>query len=175
MKRLMIFTAALFAGAGMMFAENTPNDGVYGTEAVSGAYLLDEYPGVAKRVSIGGFELDVDRTHWGIDNPQGPDKSYLGGFRSHSVDISVSRLSSTTTPGDVLESYPVSTSHGVHGTKVVLGQRVNFLVQHITAIRYIFTNRSGQTICFEARGIAPHPNWYRANKLILDSLSYPRA
>lgn len=179
MKTHLILATLMACGAGAMFAADGPDQGRFGTESVQGVYLLDEYPGVAKPVAVGGFSLDVDRTHWSIDGPQSPNGNYLGGFRSHTVNVSVSRVPSATgdtmSGEEVLQSYPVATSHGVRGVKVVYGHRENFLMQHISAIRYFFKNKEGQTICFEAAGIAASPNWYRANRLILDNLSFPRA
>jgi hypothetical protein len=68
----------------------------------------------------------------------------------------------------------VFTSHAVPGLKIVYGGKPSLFTQNIRAIRYLFVNAEGKTICFEARAKTAKPDWSEANNLVLNRLSLTR-
>jgi hypothetical protein len=98
---------------------------------------LDDYldvptPSMDEYVSIGGFQLRVDQTQWGIDLTPN-NHGLLGRLQGHNVDINVieiPRLGSlnqiaenmASTKGSSVHIERVSTSHVVRGVKAVYGE-----------------------------------------------------
>jgi hypothetical protein len=134
-------------------------------------------PSVGEDVFIGGFQLRVDRTKWGIElSPN--NRGLLGRLHGEDVDITVTEVSApqraTAIGARSLHSERVFTSHAVPGLKIVYGGKPSLLTQDIRAIRYLFVNSAGATICFEARAKTANPDWSEANHLVLNTLSLPR-
>jgi hypothetical protein len=147
---------------------------------------LDDYfdvptPSINEYVNIGGFQLRVDRTKWGIDltpNTHG----LLGRLKGRDVDIDViesPRLAPlnklvedmASTKGSSVHIERVFTSHAIPGVKAVYGEKPSLFSQNIRAIRYFFVNSDGKAICFEAHAKTSHPDWSDANNLVLNTLS----
>jgi hypothetical protein len=138
-------------------------------------------PPINEYVNIGGFQLRVDRTKWGIDLT--PDThGLLGRLKGHDVDIDViesRRLESLNTiaqaiaptNGSSVHIDRVFTSHAIPGVKAVYGDKPSLFSQNIRAIRYFFVNSEGKAICFEAHAKTSHPDWSDANTLVLNTLS----
>ena len=147
---------------------------------------LDEYfdiptPSINEYISIGGFQLRVDQTKWGIDLTPNT-HALLGRLKGHDVDIDVTespRLESlnklaedmASTKGSSVHIDRVFTSHAIPGVKAVYGEKPSLFSQNIRAIRYFFVNPEGKTICFEAHAKSSHPDWSDANSLVLNTLS----
>jgi hypothetical protein len=137
-------------------------------------------PSVDEYVSIGGFQLRVDRTKWGIDlNPS--NHGLLGRLQGDDVDINVIEISGPQSLNPIAEMAALTTtsthvkrvftSHAIRGLKVVYGGKPSLFSQNIRAIRYFFVNPEGKTICFEAHAKTSHPDWFDANNLVLNTLS----
>jgi hypothetical protein len=147
---------------------------------------LDDYfnvptPSIDEYVSIGGFQLRVDQTKWGIDLTPN-NHGLLGRLQGHNVDINVieiPRLGSVnqiaenmaSTKGSSVHIERVFTSHTVRGVKAVYGGKPSLFSQNIRAIRYFFVHPEGKTICFEAYAKTSLPDWSDANNLVLSTLS----
>ena len=150
---------------------------------------LDDYfdiptPSINEYIRIGGFQLRVDRTKWGIDftpNTHG----LLGRLKGHDVDIDVTespRLKSNSklaqdmasTKGSSVHIEHVFTSHAIPGVKAVYGGKPSLFSQNIRAIRYFFVNSDGKAICFEAHAKTSYPDWSDANYLVLNTLSFAK-
>ena len=141
-------------------------------------------PSVNEFIDVGGFQLRVDRTKWGIDITQNT-HGLLGRLRGHDVDIDViespkreSLKAIAANMASTKESAPhierVFTSHAIPGVKAVYGEMPSLFSQNIRAIRYFFVNAEGQAICFEAHAKTSHPDWSDANTLVLNTLSLAR-
>jgi hypothetical protein len=107
---------------------------------------LDDYldvptPSMDEYVSIGGFQLRVDQTQWGIDLTPN-NHGLLGRLQGHNVDINVieiPRLGSlnqiaenmASTKGSSVHIERVSTSHVVRGVKAVYGGKPSLFSQNI--------------------------------------------
>ena len=74
-----------------------------------------------------------------------------------------------------MHSERVFTRHAVPGLKIVYGGKPSLFTQNIRAIRYLFVNPEGKTICFEARAKTADPDWSEANNLVLNTLSLATA
>ncbi|HEU4679111.1 MAG TPA: hypothetical protein VFS35_06295, partial [Terrimicrobiaceae bacterium] len=131
-------------------------------------------PSVDEFITVGGFQLRVDRTKWDIALSPG-NHGLLGRLRGSDVDITIREIAgaSSTTPAEkaILATAPlrmerVFTSHAIGGLKVFYGDRPSLIRQRITVIRYVFVNPAGETICFEARAKTLHPDWSEANDLV---------
>jgi hypothetical protein len=147
---------------------------------------LDDYfdvptPSINSYISIGGFQLRVDQTKWGIDLTQNT-HGLLGRLKGHDVDIYViegPRLESlnkiaediASTKGSSVHIDRVFTSHAIPGVKAVYGEKPSLFGQNIRAIRYFFVNSEGKAICFEAHAKTSHSDWSDANNLVLNTLS----
>ena len=144
---------------------------------------LDDYSDVPidEYVNIGGFQLRVDQTKWGIDLTPN-NHGLLGRLQGHNVDINVieiPRLGSVnqiaenmaSTKGSSVHIERVFTSHAIRGVKAVYGGKPSLFSQNVRAIRYFFVNPEGKTICFEAHAKTSHPDWSDANNLVLNTLS----
>lgn len=134
-------------------------------------------PSVDEDVTIGGFQLRVDRTKWGIDlNPR--NHGLFGRLRGDDVDITVTDVSRSQREAAIvagsMHSERVFTRHAIPGLKIVYGGKPSLFTQNIRAIRYLFVNSEGKTICFEARAKTSHPDWSEANNLVLNTLSLAR-
>jgi hypothetical protein len=150
---------------------------------------LDDYfnvptPSIDEYVSIGGFQLRVDQTKWGIGLTPN-NHGLLGRIQGHDVHINVieiPRLESlnqiaenmASPTGSSVQIERVFTSHAVRGVKAVYGGKPSLFSQNIRAIRYFFVNPEGKTICFEARAKTSHPDWSDANNLVLNKLSFAK-
>jgi hypothetical protein len=164
-------------GVGSVFAQDYDEMNVIPSED----YFDVPTPPINEYVNMGGFQLRVDRTKWGIDltpNTHG----LLGRLKGHDVDIDViesPRLESlnqiaenmASTNGSSVHIARVFTSHAIPGVKAVYGEKPSFFSQNIRAIRYFFVNPEGKTICFEAHAKSSHPDWSDANNLVLNTLS----
>jgi hypothetical protein len=144
---------------------------------------LDDYFDVPidEDVTIGGFQLRVDQTKWGIDLTPN-NHGLLGRLQGNDVDINVieiPRLESlkqiaenmASTKGSSVHIERVFTSHAIRGVKAVYGGKPSLFSQNVRAIRYFFVNPEGKTICFEAHAKTSHPDWSDANNLVLNTLS----
>jgi hypothetical protein len=136
---------------------------------------IDEY------VNIGGFQLRVDRTKWGIDLTPN-NHGLLGRLQGHDLDIDVIEIprsqslnqiaeNMASTKGSSVHIERVFTSHAIRGVKAVYGGKPSFFSQNIRAIRYFFVNPEGKTICFETHAKTSYPDWSDANNLVLNTLS----
>jgi hypothetical protein len=137
-------------------------------------------PSVDEYVTIGGFQLRVDRTKWGIDlNPS--NHGLLGRLQGDDVDINVIEISGPQSLNPIAEKAALTTgsmhiervftSHAIRGLKAAYGGKPSLFTQNIRAIRYVFANPEGKTICFEAHAKTSHPDWSDANNLVLNTLS----
>jgi hypothetical protein len=135
---------------------------------------VDEY------VTIGGFQLRVDRTKWGIDlNPN--NRGLLARLQGDEVDINVIEISGPQSLNPIAQKAALTagsmhvervfTSHAIRGLKAVYGGKPSFFTQNIRAIRYFFVNPERKTICFEAHAKTSYPDWSDANNLVLNTLS----
>ncbi len=128
-------------------------------------------------VTIGGFQLRVDRTKWGIELNPG-NHGLLGRLDGDDVDIIVTEVSRSQPEAAVgagsMHSERVFTRHAVRGLKIVYGKKPSLFTQNIRAIRYLFVNAEGKTICFDARAKTADPDWSEANSLVLNTLSLVR-
>src|SRR5262245_25617696 len=137
-----------------------------------------QLPAVDEEVAIGGFQLTVDRTKWGIELGQ-RHHGWLGRFPRDDVDITVTELPRSR--GAAVLGAPsthrerIFTKHAAPGLKIVYGAKPSLLTQNIRTIRCLFVNREGETICFEARAKTANPDWSEANNLVLNTLSLPVA
>lgn len=136
-------------------------------------------PSVDEYITVGGFQLRVDRTKWDINLGPG-NRGLLGRLEGNDVAISIREIarpkSTTVTEKASLETNSVQiervfTSHAIGGLKVVYRGKTSLISQRIKAIRFLFVNPEGKTICFEARARTPHPDWSDANDLVLNTLS----
>jgi hypothetical protein len=138
-------------------------------------------PSVDEYVTIGGFQLRVDRTKWGIDLTPN-NHGLLGRLQGDDVDINVVEIprsqsldriaEKTAVPTDsTIHIKRVFTSHAIRGLKATYGGKPSRFSQNIRAIRYFFVNPAGKTICFEAQAKTSHPDWSHANYLVLNTLS----
>ena len=136
-----------------------------------------QLPSVDEDVRIGGFQLSVDRTKWGIELILS-NHGLLGRLHGEDVDITVTEVSApqraTAIGARSLHSERIFTAHAVPGLKIVYGGKPSLFTQDIRAIRYLFVNSAGATICFEARAKTANPDWSEANHLVLNTLSLPR-
>jgi hypothetical protein len=134
-------------------------------------------PSVDEYVTIGGFQLRVDRTKWGIELNPG-NHGLLGRLDGDDVDITVTEVSRSQREAAVgagsMHSERVFTRHAVPGLKIVYGGKPYLFTHNIRAIRYLFANAEGKTICFEARAKTADPDWSEANSLVLNTLSRAR-
>ena len=176
--RCIAVAAALTTlGVGSVFAQDYDEMNVMPPDA----YFDVPTPPINEYVNIGGFQLRVDRTKWGIDLT--PDThGLLGRLKGHDVDIDViesRRLESLNTiaqaiaptNGSSVHIDRVFTSHAIPGVKAVYGDKPSLFSQNIRAIRYFFANSEGKAICFEAHAKTSHPDWSDANTLVLNTLS----
>jgi hypothetical protein len=176
--RCIAVAAALTTlGVGSVFAQDYDEMNVIPSED----YFDVPTPPINEYVNMGGFQLRVNRTKWGIDltpNTHG----LLGRLKGHDVDIDViesPRLESlnqiaenmASTKGSSVHIEHVFTSHAIPGVKAVYGEKPSFFSQNIRAIRYFFVNSEGKAICFEAHAKTSHPDWSDANNLVLNTLS----
>ena len=136
-------------------------------------------PPVDELIAVGGFQLRVDRTKWDIALSPGNHR-LLGRLQGNDVDITIRVIagasSTTSAEKTILAMAPlrmerVFTSHAISGLKVFYGDRSSSIRQRITAIRYIFVNPAGETICFEVRAKTTYSDWSDANDLVLNTLS----
>ena len=136
-----------------------------------------QLPSVDEDVRIGGFQLSVDRTKWGIELILS-NHGLLGRLHGEDVDITVTEVSApqraTAIGARSLHSERIFTAHAVPGLKIVYGGKPSLFTRDIRAIRYLFVNSAGATICFEARAKTANPDWSEANRLVLNTLSLPR-
>jgi hypothetical protein len=173
-----LYILLIVAGAvGSVFAQRYDDINVVG---------LDDYfdvptPPVNEYVDLGGIQLRVDRTKWGVELSSS-NHGLLGRFLGNDVELtateivtpqSLDQLAQRAAPnGDSLVRVErVSTSHAVHGIKVVYADKSSYSAPSIRAIRYFFAGPQGRVICFEARPTSSHPDWSDTNDLILDTLS----
>jgi hypothetical protein len=136
-----------------------------------------QMPSVDEYITIGGFQLRVDRTKWGIAlNPS--NHGLLGRLDGDDVDITVTEVSRSQREAAIgagsMHSQRVFTRHAVPALKIVYGGKPSLFTQNIRAIRYLFVNSEGKTICFEARAKTPNPDWSEANNLVLNTLPLAR-
>jgi hypothetical protein len=136
-----------------------------------------QIPSVDEDVTIGGFQLRVDRTKWAIE-PNLSNHGLLGRLYGNDVDINVTEVSRSqreaAMEGRSTHSERIFTRHAVPGLKIVDGGKPSLFAQNIRAIRYLFVNSEGETISFEARAKTANPDWSEANDLVLNTLSLPR-
>jgi hypothetical protein len=136
-----------------------------------------QLPSVDEDVTMGGFQLKVDRTKWGIELNQ-RDHGWLGRLQGDDVDINVTELPrsprAAASGARSIRSERIFTRHAVPGLKIVYGDKPSLFTRNIRTIRYLFVNPEGKPICFEARARTVNPDWSEANGLILNTLSLPR-
>jgi hypothetical protein len=137
-----------------------------------------QMPSVDEDVTIGGFQLRVDRTKWGVELNPG-NHGLLGQLHGDDVDITVTEVSRSQGEAPIgassMHRERVFTSHAVPGLKIVYGGKPSLFTQNIRAIRYLFVNAEDKTICFEARARTANPDWSEANNLVLNRLSLASA
>jgi hypothetical protein len=177
-RRCIAVAAALSTlGAGSVFAQDYDELNVI---------PLDDYfdvptPPIDEYVEIGGFEIRVDRTKWGIDLTQRT-HGLLGRLKGHDVDIDVIERSGSesldriardmaSADGASVHIDRIFTRHAIPGLKAVYGERLSLLSQNIRAMHYCFVNSKGEAICFEAHAKTSHPDWSDSNALVLNTLS----
>ena len=137
-------------------------------------------PPVNDYIEIGGFQLKVDRTRWGLSLTKG-NHGFLGRLEGTDVDINVSELPApqATAIGSTTDSRANSatrvehifTSHAVPGLKVIHRGQRSLFGENICGIDYIFVSPENKRIRFAAHAKVSHPDWSDANRLVLNTLS----
>lgn len=138
-------------------------------------------PSVDQYVDIGGFELKVDRTKWGLDLTRN-NHGFLGRLEGRDVDIDVLEIPRSRSGNQIAERAALATdssrhlqrvytSHAVRGVKDVYRGKPFAFSQNIRAIRYFFVNSQGETICFAAHAKSAYPDWSDAIYLVQNTLS----
>jgi hypothetical protein len=142
-------------------------------------------PSIDEYINIGGFQLRVDQTKWGIDLTQN-NHGLLGRLQGRNVNIDVIEIprsqslnqlvaNRAPTTGSPVHVERVFTSHAIPGVKVIYAGKPSRFSQSIRALRYFFVNPEGKTISFEAHAETAHPDWYDANYLVLNTLSLAKS
>ena len=129
-----------------------------------------EIPMTPDFVKVGGFILKVDPTEYGFTASE--KNGTLGIFCGKDNDVRVTRISSSdpslkqeimklgAANGWPLRNVtPVSAGKGLRGVMATYGAEPSFLFSGTKAIRWLFVNPRGETICFEADARTAYPDW----------------
>ena len=159
--RCIAVAAALTTlGVGSVFAQDYDEMNVIPSED----YFDVPTPPINEYVNIGGFQLRVDQTKWGIDLTQNT-HGLLGRLKGHDVDIDViesPRLESlnqiaenmASTKGSSVHIEHVFTSHAIPGVKAVYGEKPSPLQPEYPGDSLFLRKSRGQNDLF--RGTCEH-------------------
>lgn len=131
-----------------------------------------EMPTQQEEVKVGGFLMKVDLTQYGIDSANKSTGNVLGVLNGKNDDLEILRVSHPSSSLDEeaqktpeLGGWPlrkvvhVRAQDGLHGVEAIYGGKPSLFTTNVHAIRYLFVNRKGETISFEARAKTADPDW----------------
>ena len=149
--------------------------------------IVHQTPAIIETVKVGGFTLDMDRMETGSYIPRQAQGDFLGEFRGDGFDIRVFRIPHSGQPlekvatesnrkkGDIVKVANIGAYRGVHGIRVEYSGKSTLVSSNVHEIRYLFVNRSGETICFDAQSTKSFTDWSIVDHLISGTITPARS